>query len=1063
MEDRVAYGVLGPLTATRSALPVDIPAPMLRRLLAVFLVRAGTPLTLEAAAEALWDSNPPRTARRTLLVYIHRLRRILGGEESIDYSAPAGYALPVADDQLDLRIFLARRDRATAARAAGDIAGAARLAREALKVWRGRAYADVRDIALVADEADRIDELRPDAVEQWAELELQLGRHTELLPELTAAIGEYPYRERLQGYQMIALYRCGRPADALEAYRRTRIRLREELGIDPSPDLQRLHRLILGNDASLSPPLPPRESVTVSVVPAQLPADIADFTGRAAELSALERAGGLVVVSGTAGVGKSALVMHWAHRVRGRFPDGQLFANLRGFSTHAPLRPIEVLARFLRSLGVPAQRIPVEVEEAAALYRSLVADRRMLVVLDNAADADQVRPLLPAADGCQVVVVSRNLLVGLVAGESAHPLHLDVLTRQDAQALLGRALGRDRVESEPVAREELLHLTARLPLALRLAMAHLVAAPEIAIGDYTAELRSGDVLSSFEVPGDERMATRSSMRLSYARLTPRSRRAFRLLGVNPAPSVTEEVAHAMVAGSAQTLRELTQASMLEQRPDDRYSFHDLLRRYAEELATEDEPPGEIEAARHRLFDHYLTSLNAAADRLNPHVLRLPTATVTTSRFTEPGEAMSWLDGERENLVVMIQHAADNGPYEMAWRMLDALRGYLVARLLVVDWLVVAEAALRAAQRAGDLLGQAVAEINLQHLYHRRSEFALALRHGEEALAHARTVGWLEGQLAALGNLGNSYRLTGDSGQAQEVYEKVLALAQEAGLKAVVAACLGNLAAINAHRGRLTSTILCLRQSVELAQELGNAPLLTNSHSGLGESYHFLGEADKAREHLQKALAPCPGRERAAEADALRVLALIEVEAGDLDKALSAATGSLRILREVGMRHYEPDTLAVLSDVLNRRGEVTRAIETAGEAVALSAGQLDGRVQANAIIAMARALAAHGDLNRASTEANRALEIAAKGGLRLVEGIARHVRAEINARRGESVAALQDATAAFAIFRESGHAPGARRAKALVNSLEVDRLVLDHDVHADPVEGSTAPAGRTGLR
>jgi DNA-binding SARP family transcriptional activator len=1030
MGDWVEYGVLGPLSVIRSAHTVDISAPMLRRLLAVFLVRADTPLTLEAAAEALWDSNPPRAAHRTLLVYIHRLRRLLG-EESIDYRASVGYTLRFAEYHLDLRVFSARIERATAACAAEDFAGAATLVRDAVRLWRGPAYADVRDIAVVADEAQRLDQQRPDAVELCAELDIRLGRHAQVLPELTAAVDEYPYRERLQGYLMIALYRGGRQADALEAYRRARIRLRDELGIDPTPDLQRLHQLILTSDLSLDPQ-PPRESTTVSVIPAQMPPDIADFTGRAADLSALENAPGLVVVSGTAGVGKSALVMHWAHRARGLFPDGQLFANLRGVSANAPLRPIEALGRFLRSLGVPAERIPVDVEEAAALYRSVLADRRMLVVLDNAADADQVRPLLPAAGGCRAVVISRNRLVGLIAGESAHSLHLDVLTEQDAEALLRRALGRGRVESEPLARDELLRLTARLPLALRLAVAHLAAAPETAISGYTAELGGGDVLSSFEVPGDERMAIRTAMRFSYARLTPRSRRAFRLLGVNPAPSVTKDVAVVAFDGSAPALGELTQASLLEQRGDDRYSFHDLLRRYAEERAAAEEPAGEIEAARRRLFEHYLDKLNAAADQLYPHVLRLPVTAGAAAKFDNPGAAMSWLDSERENLVVIIQYAADNEPYEMAWRMTDALRGYLSTRLLLVDWLVAAEAAVRAAQLAGDVMGLAAAEVSLQHLYHRRSEFTASRQHGEKALALARMAGWREGQIVALGNLGNTHRLSGDAEHAAVVYEEVLVLAQEAGLKAVAAASLGNLAAIDAQCGRLAATVERLHQSIALAQELGSAALIANINSNLGETYHLLGEADKARVHLRKALSANPGRDRGVEAEAMRVLALVEADTGDLDKALSAATESLRIWRETGQRPYEADALAVLSDVLNRRGEVTRAIETAEEAVALSTQLLNGRTQANAFIAMAKALGSHGDLDRALAKVSRACEITAKGGLRLVEGICRQTRAEINARRGESDAAQQDATAALAIFHETGHAPGEKRAIALLN-------------------------------
>lgn len=499
----IEFRVLGELAVRRGHDPVPIPTSMLQRLLALLVCQAGQPVHVDYVADALWDGDPPRTARKTLQVYIHRLRRALGDDARVLHSA-AGYLLVAAVDEVDSRVFERLTAQAADARSRGDLPRAAELHEQALGQWRGAAYAGMRDIAALAAEAERLEENRLAALEERIAIGLELGRHAELIGDLTVAVKEHPYRERFHGQLMLALYRNGQQANALEVYRQTHNRLVTELGVEPIPELQRLHQQILANDPALAAASP-----LVTLTPASrrfLPQDVPDFTGRRDDLELLtaiaDSSSKTVVISavtGMAGIGKTALAVHWAYQIAMRFPDGQLYVNLRGYDPGQPLRPIDGLIHLLRCLGVAPERIPVELDDAAALYRSLLASKRVLILLDNARTADQVRSLLPGEPGCFTVVTSRDRLSGLIAIDGARRLTLGLLPTEDAIHLLRQLIGAARVDAEPAETEELVRLCANLPLALRIAAAHLTDRPEQTIGQYTADLRLGDRIEALEI------------------------------------------------------------------------------------------------------------------------------------------------------------------------------------------------------------------------------------------------------------------------------------------------------------------------------------------------------------------------------------------------------------------------------------------------------------------------------------------------------------------------------------------------------------------------------------
>jgi DNA-binding SARP family transcriptional activator len=1048
------FRILGPLEASENGRVLPLGAPKERVLLASLLLRANRVVATDRLIEVLWGASPPGTARATLQTYVLRLRRALQPSRGapsppLIVTRPPGYVLQVRPEGVDLHRFERLVAEARAAMAGGGSGQAAELLRQALGLWHGPALGDVASMSpLLMGEAARLEEARHAALEERIEAELALGWHARLVGELEALVVEQPLRERAHGQLMLALYRSGRQAEALAVYQAARQVFHDELGLEPGRELQRLQQQILAADASLELPGPAAapSPATARAVPAQLPADVADFTGRAEDLRQLDcllatraelptTAVVISAIAGTAGVGKTALAVHWGHQVRGQFPDGQLYVDLRGYAPTPPVRPIQALAMLLHALGVPAEQVPVEIDEAAGLYRSLMADRRLLVLLDNARSPDQVRPLLPASPGCMVLVTSRDRLAGLVAMQGARRLTLDTLTLGEARELLERIVGKRRVAAEPQATTELARSCALLPLALRIAAASLTDQPQRGIADYVAELGKGNRLAALEITGDQQAKVRAAFDLSYNALDPAGQRLFRLLGLVPGHDVTPGATAALAGSTSQQawrlLDRLAGAHLLSRRGPNRFGFHDLLRLYAAERAHHDDLEQDRRAAIRRLLEWYLRTVDAAARLLYPEMLRLPLPTADTqqptTRFEEHTQARAWLDAERPNLVSAVQHAAAHGPLPAAWLIADALRGYLVLRAYAVDWLAVAQAGLAAAEADGDLRAQAAAQLSLADVHQRQSQHQKAIEHYTRMLVLSRQTGWLDGQATALGSLGCVHWQSGRLHEAADHLTQALALSRQTGRLAAQAASLTNLGAVHQELGRLEQAANYHSQALALDQEAGSRRNEAADRANLGETLHALGWLDQAFDHLTTTLAE--HREvgdRAGEADSLRALAAIHLDAGHLTDALQLADAAIALARDTGERRIEAEATNVLAAAHRHLGEHARAVDGHHRALGLARETSHRHPEAAALIGLAAAHQQLDHLDQALNYANQALTLARRAGYRILEGQALTAHAGLCLDQGRADQAAEHARRALDLHREAGYRLGEAR-------------------------------------
>jgi tetratricopeptide (TPR) repeat protein/transcriptional regulator with XRE-family HTH domain len=776
--------------------------------------------------------------------------------------------------------------------------------------------------------------------------------------------------------------------------------------------------------------------------PAQLPPDVTGFTGRADQLRELDRlldqgdeqptAVVVTAIAGTAGVGKTALAVRWAHRARARFPDGQLYVNLRGYAPTPPLRPIEALAQFLHALGVGAEEVPADEAEAAAMYRTLLADKRLLVVLDNARHADQVRPLLPASPGCLVLVSSRDRLLGLVARDGARRLTLDVLSPAEARELLASILGPDRVAAEAAATGELARMCGLLPLALRIAAANLLDQPGRSIADYLAELTETSRLAGLAVDGDPDAAVRAAFDTSYAVLDPDDRRMFRLLGLVPGPEVTAPAAAALAAvplrRAAQLLERLAGAHLLEPRTPGRFALHDLLRLYARQRAEAKDSEPERHAALGRLLDWYLHTAATATQLLYPSMVRLPlppaSRQLPVPAFSDRGQALAWLDAERSNLVAAVQHAADHGPRPSAWLLADALHGYLWQRMYVVDWSAVAESALAAAQAEGAARAQSAAQLSLADLNLCLGRYRQAIEHYSRALTLNQQTGWLEGQAATLSKLGVAYARSGRLAEAADHHHQALTLNQRIGRLGGQANNLGNLGVVYLEQGRLQAAFDHHAQALALFRKLGYRGSQGTALGWLGEIDHAMGQFDRAVDHANAALAiQREVGDRGGEADTLRTLAGIDRDTGRLGPAFELADAAVALARDTGERRLQADALNTLASVHLRRGSRPQALDSYGQALDLARTTQSRYPEAVALLGLAAAHQHLDHLDQAHSYAQQALTLARQTGYRLLEGQALTILASTQLAQDQPHRAIEPARQALAIQRDTGHRLG----------------------------------------
>ncbi|MFJ9107531.1 BTAD domain-containing putative transcriptional regulator [Streptomyces sp. NPDC102283] len=611
--------VLGPLALQRGRTPLPVTSPMLRRLLGLLALKHPESATQQEITDILWPSGPPHSHPSLIHTYVSQVRRLLstGDPRSAPPQAiartPTGYRLEVSRNQIDLGHFDEVLAQAQRPHRVQDREALFTSLTGALRCWRGPVLADADPVLRRHPAAVAADERRVRATLLHADTALLLRRSEEAVPVLAALVNTEPLHEGLHARLILGLADSGEQAAALDVFSRLRDRLDEELGIEPGSEVSEAHLRVLRGQLPRTQRLDDSASAGRAAIthpiPAQLPAAADAYVGRRSQTRVLDtlvlsdpaRRSHLAVVVGAPGVGKTALATHWAHARREHFADGQLFIDLRGYSRLPVLRPGDVLAQFLRALGVRSHDLPQDEDEAAALYRTLLADRRLLVVLDNARDAEQVRPLIPGARGCAVVITSRGELSGLVSGDGARRIALDVLDPDEACRLLSSIVGVCNVAAEKEAARRLVALCGGLPLAIRIAAANLVAG-NARIADHCAELAGEDLIGRLHIEGDRSSAVRAAFDLSYRALPAGARRMFRLLGLLPGREVTLEDAAALAdstpAAVARLLVGLADAHLVRQRAFGRFELDVLLHAYARELASGEE----AHAARRRL-DH----------------------------------------------------------------------------------------------------------------------------------------------------------------------------------------------------------------------------------------------------------------------------------------------------------------------------------------------------------------------------------------------------------------------------------------------------------------------------
>ncbi len=849
------FGLLGPLLVRVDSTPVRVSAGKQRVLLATMLVRANQVVAVDDLARAVWDGSPPESARVTLQNYVKRLRQALGptGYQRIA-TCPAGYLIEAAAEELDLTRFGQLRAAGRAAARAGAWTAASDQLSAALLLWRGPPLADVPSRLLTETEVPRLAEMRLDALEARIDADLHLGRHREVIAELQPLVSAEPLRERLHELLMLALYRSGQRAAALDAYRRAWRQLVDQVGIEPGPGLRELNQRILRSDPALLPAAPvlpqrpggparPASTGPAPPRPAMLPAAVPGFTGRARELEALSMMlarpghpgpGGTPVVitaiGGTAGVGKTALAVHWARQAAARFPDGQLYVNLRGFGPSGdPLPPAEALREFLDALHVPAAQIPADLEARQALYRSLLAEQRVLILLDNARDPAQVRPLLPATPGALVLITSRSELTGLIAADGARPLSLDVLTDTEAHQLIAGRIGAVRVAAEPAAADELIALCARLPLALAITAARAAAQPAFPLAALASELRDArgrlDALST----GEDATDVRAVLSWSYQNLPAPTARLFRLLAVHPGPDITAPAAASLAAvtlpEARSLLRELTRCHLLAEPAPGRYACHDLLRAYALELASAEDTESERHAALGRILDHYLHTAHGAAMLLNAH--RGPISPPLARPGTVPesldghGQALAWFTAEHHVLLAVISQAAKAGFDVHAWQLPWAMVDYFSWQGHWHDLVITQHSALAAAKRLGDTVAQADVHRAIGQARFGLRSWDDARAHLSRALGLYRDLGDRAGQARTHIALGHVLYRTGRYREALGHARQALSLFEEASLRAGQARALNNMGWYHARLGDYREALVRSRQALGLQREVGD--------------------------------------------------------------------------------------------------------------------------------------------------------------------------------------------------------------------------------------------------
>lgn len=933
------FTVLGPIEVSVGGRALPGLAPRHRAVLGYLLLNAGRVVSADRLIDAVWGLTPPDSARAQIHAAITAIRRVLraAGAAELLGTRPAGYVISPGTDQLDLDEFTTRVTSATA----GEI-------RAALELWRDEAFSDVT-ADYVPDARARLEERRLSAIERLAEMELEHGRHEDLIDELTGLVAAHPLRARLTSQLMLALHRSGRQADALAAARTFRSALAEQQGLDPNRSFLALEEAILRDDAGLYQPAvlapePPEPESTAVRRARFLPYDTSDFAGRTDELAWLTRIQPgvmtLAAVDGMAGIGKTTLAIHAAYRLADRFPDGQLFVDLHGHTAgQPPLEAGAALEILLRQLGVPNERIPVSVTERSALWRAELTGRRVLAVLDNAAGTDHVRPLLPGASFSLILITSRRQLTDL---DGAQALSVDLLPAADAVAMFTGIVGA-RAEAEPLAVLDVLQLCGFLPLAVRIAAARLRHRPRWTVA-YLADRLRDQRRRLAELTTSER-GVAVAFNLSYEQLDPAQRRMFRLLGLHPGRDIDANAAAALAdvpADAAEDLLEgLLDAHVLRQQEPARYTFHDLLRVHARTTTLATEPPAEQQAALTRLAGHYLYAARLAVDVLFdygkdrlPHV---PVPDRPILSFSSEAETTAWLDAERANLLAIGGHTAEHGP-PITGDLATTLRPYLDARGHPSDALSLHTHALHASRRLGDTASEVTALVDLGWLGYRLGDHDKALADSKRALELSLEIGDRYTASRALNTIGNVYLRKREYPRVHEHLEHALTLSRQIGNQVGEAHVLSNLAISYQQQGRPDQASDHHRQALQLHQRIGNRGGEARTLDHLGVVYRSQGHHEQARDHHRQALQlyRLLGN-RSEQASALNGLGEVACATDQPGQAVSDHEAARALAVELGNRPEQARAEHGLADAHRALGHPDTAREHAQRALDLYTG------------------------------------------------------------------------------------------------------------------------------
>ncbi|MEV4476297.1 BTAD domain-containing putative transcriptional regulator [Nonomuraea salmonea] len=930
------FRVLGTVQVLDGGQAVPVASRRQEQLLALLVCRAGRAVTTETLIDELWPERAGPATGKNLQVLVHRLRRTLGdpGRVVLDRS---GYRLRAQVQEVDAWHFTDLAEHGQSALRRHDAAGAADLLGRALALWRGPAFSGLTEVGALADAAALLERQRRQALTARMDAEMALGRHAEIVPEAAALLAEDPLDEPVAARLMTALHHSGQRKEALEVYRRTRAVLVRELGVEPGPQLRGLEQAILRGDAEIGPPRRPAEA------PGLLPPAVPDLTGREAELDRLSeilagrRAGPPVpcVISGMPGVGKSALAVRAAHDHLASFPDGQLYINLRGAGAR-PVPPHDALARFLRALGVSGASIPESTDERAEVYRARLSGKRVLVVLDDAADEGQVEPLIPAGAGCAVLITSRAALTAL---PGAYRLALGVLGEDEAVRLLSTITGRPFADADADGADRLAALCGRLPLALRIAGARLAARPHWSIGRLVERLAIEHHRLDELTHGP--LSVRASLALGYSGLDEPGRTLLRRLALLDTPVFACWSAAALlgvdVRAAGGILERLLDAQLVEYAGVDgigepRYRLHDLVRLHAKERLAADEPEGEGDAATIRLLGSYLALAEQAHRRqyggdytvLHGDAPRWDLDAATLDRLL--ADPAGWLRSERLGLLAAVDQAARLDLSETCWDLALTAVTLFEAQCHFEDWERTSETALAVAMHAGDVRGEAAMRHSLGSLDLFRQRYAAAKPHLDAAVDLFAAVGDRHGQALALRNAALIDRMSGAPDTALGRYRRALAMLREVGDRHAEAHVLGSIAQIHIDQGRTATAAPLLAQALAMYRELrdqrGAAQILNRTGAmHLGEGHAAAAEA-AYREVTATARA---NGDLIGEAHGLLGSGEAKLMAGDLPAAGDLLDAALALATEVGEPYVTARARLAAGLLATERAEHERAL------------------------------------------------------------------------------------------------------------------------------------------